>query len=138
MTHAAPTCPYCQRPSLLVTGKTIYPHRPDLVAKRFWQCAPCDAYVGCHPPAGRNGKGGQGDGTMPLGRLANAELRKAKRRAHDAFDPLWKARHMSRQSAYKWLAEKLGISPANCHIGMMDVDGCNAVVAAVEGWRLAA
>lgn len=72
MTHAAPTCPYCQRPSLLVTGKTIYPHRPDLVAKRFWQCAPCDAYVGCHPPAGRNGKGGQGDGTVPLGRRARS------------------------------------------------------------------
>lgn len=138
MTHAAPICPYCQRASLLVTGKTIYPHRPDLVAKKFWQCAPCDAYVGCHPPAHRNGKGGQGDGTTPLGRLANAELRKANRRAHDAFDPLWQARHMSRQSAYKWLAEQLGISPENCHIGMMDVEGCNAVVAAVESWRMAA
>lgn len=128
----APTCDYCGRLAVLVGGNAIYPHRPDLYARRFWQCAPCDAYVGCHPPAGGNGKGGHGDGAVPMGRLANAELRKAKRRAHDAFDPLWKSRQMSRQSAYKWLAGELGISPANCHIGMMDVDGCRAVVAAVQ------
>lgn len=39
---------------------------------------------------------------------------------------------MSRSSAYAWLAGALGISEANCHIGMMDVDGCNAVVAACK------
>jgi len=78
------TCPYCQSAAKLVGGRAIYPHRPDLAAKRFWQCKPCDAYVGCHE-AGN----GQGDGTKPLGRLANAELRKAKKDAHYAFDRLW-------------------------------------------------
>lgn len=133
----APTCPYCDRPAILVTGATIYPHRPDLFPKKFWNCAPCDAWVGCHPPATAQG-GGQGDGTVALGRLANAELRQAKKVAHAAFDPLWKSRAMKRRDAYAWLAGELGIAKANCHIGMMDVDGCRAVVAAVQARRLAA
>ena len=127
----APTCPYCARASVLVTGDAIYPHRPDLFDKKFWRCAPCDAFVGCHPPKTAPG-GGQGDGTVPLGRLANAELRRLKTRAHAAFDPLWKSRRMRRRDAYAWLARELGISTANCHIGMFDEDACRAVVAAVE------
>lgn len=130
-------CDYCDRPAELVTGADIYPHRPDLFVKKFWRCGPCKAWVGCHPPAQRNGKGGIGDGTVPLGRLANAELRVAKHRAHEAFDPIWKSRQMTRRQAYAWLAEKLGISFANCHIGMFDVDACNAVIAAVKAWRQA-
>lgn len=121
------TCDYCHRDAMLVTGNVIYPHRPDLYALKFWQCEPCDAYVGCH----KAGKG-QGDGTKPLGRLANAELRRAKSDAHAAFDPLWKSRRMKRREAYAWLAAQLGISVNNCHIGMFDVDGCRAVVAAVQ------
>ena len=81
---------------------------------------------------------GQGDGTKPLGRLANAELRQWKQRAHAAFDPVWKARHMSRRDAYAWLAGQMGIKPQDCHIGMFDVNQCRAVVEAVETWRLAA
>ena len=127
------TCPYCNQPAALVTGAVIYPHRPDLHHKMFWQCKPCKAFVGCHD------KGvGQGDGTKPLGRLANAELRQWKQRAHAAFDPVWKARHMSRRDAYAWLAGQLGIKAEDCHIGMFDVDQCRAVVEAVETWRLAA
>lgn len=124
-------CPYCDRRAELVTGNVIYPHRPDLFAKLFYLCAPCDAYVGCHPKHTAKG-GGQGDGSTPMGRLANAELRKAKRTAHAAFDPLWKSGRMSRASAYKWLAEAMAISRNNCHIGMFDVDQFRAVVAAVR------
>lgn len=127
-----PTCPYCDRQPELVTGAKIYPHRPDLFAKKFWLCAPCDAYVGCHPPAGRKGKGGVGDGSVPLGRLANAELRRAKQAAHAAFDPLWRSGEMSRSEAYAWLASALGISGENCHIGMFGVEGCRAVIAAMN------
>jgi hypothetical protein len=124
-------CPYCDRPAALVTGAAIYPHRPDLFGLKFWQCAPCDAYVGCHK-AGAHVDGVISDGTLPLGRLANAALRKAKSAAHAAFDPLWKSRSMKRGEAYRWLARELGISSANCHIGMFDIDACRAVVAAVK------
>ena len=37
---------------------------------------------------------------------------------------------MARVSAYKWLAEALGIDPADCHIGMFDVDLCQRVIKA--------
>lgn len=115
-------CPYCDKPAQLVTGDKIYPHRHDLFAKLFYQCAPCDAYVGCHPKADAHGHGGIGDGAVPMGRLANAELRRAKQAAHAAFDPLWKSRSMSRKEAYAWLSKELGVSKSNTHIGMFDVD----------------
>lgn len=57
-------CSYCNNEAKLVSGNVIYPHRPDLAYLRFWQCAPCAAYVGCHKGT-----------TKPLGRIANAELR---------------------------------------------------------------
>lgn len=119
----APKCDYCQRPAKLVTGAVVYPHRPDLFSRFFWQCEPCDAHVGCHE-AGK----GYGDGTRPLGRLANAELRRAKSAAHAAFDPIWKSGRMPRRDAYAWLAKELGVAVHNCHIGMLDVEGCRAVV----------
>lgn len=114
-------CDYCQQPAQLVTGETVYPHRPDLHYLRFWQCLPCDAWVGCHKGTKR-----------PLGRLANAELRAAKMAAHAAFDELWRrttpAGSFDRNGAYAWLAEQLGIERADCHIGMFDVEQCKRVV----------
>jgi len=77
------TWPYCRAAALLVSGAVLYPHREDLAELKFWQCEPCKAYVGCH----RAGVG-HGDGSKPLGTLANEELRRARNRAHAAFDPL--------------------------------------------------
>lgn len=126
-----PICLYCNTPALLVTGDVIYPHRPDLFRLKFWNCKPCGAYVGCHPPSKmKNGEMTAGD--HPLGRLANAELRTAKKAAHAAFDPIWMRGALSRKDAYKWLAEVMGISRKDAHIGMFDVDQCRAVVAAVK------
>lgn len=127
-------CPYCDKPPVLVTGRELYPHRPDLALLKFWRCDPCDAHVGCHK-AGARVDAVISDGTLPLGRLANAELRRAKSAAHAAFDPLWMSKRMRRRDAYRWLAGELGISAANCHIGMLDVDGCKAVVAVVKRRR---
>ena len=112
-------CDYCGNDASLVTGRTIYPHRSDLSHLYFWRCAPCRAYVGCHLV---------GDGKKPLGRLANAELRLAKNKAHAAFDPIWRDGSMKRREAYKWLAARLDIDPKSCHIGMMDVDMCLRVI----------
>lgn len=124
-------CDYCGQPAPLITGKELYPHRPDLWEKRFYRCDPCDAHVGCHPPATARG-GGIGDGSVPLGRLANAELRRVRSAAHAAFDPIWQRQGMSRRDAYLWLAQELGIDPQECHIGMFDLDQCRAAIAAVH------
>jgi hypothetical protein len=112
-------CEYCEGQAELVSGEEIYPHRPDLKTKKFYRCVPCKAYVGCHP------------GTLtPLGRLANADLRKAKMQAHAAFDQFWKSGQMTRSKAYGWLASWLGIPKYKCHIGMFDVEMCHRVVRA--------
>ena len=103
----------------------MYPHRQDLFSKNFWRCVPCAAHVGCHPV------GPGQDGTRPLGRLADAELRKCKQAAHAAFDPIWQTRNMSRAKAYRWLANRLDIPAHQCHIGMFDATQCRQVVAAV-------
>lgn len=117
-----PTCSYCGQKAKLVNGAVIYPHRADLHEKPFYQCEPCGAYVGCHP------------GTItPLGRLANAELRREKMAAHAAFDPLWKTKRMKRGEAYAWLAKKLRMKKEDCHIGMFDVDTCRRVVDVCKG-----
>lgn len=127
------TCPYCNQRATLVGGKAIYPHRPDLFSKFFYQCAPCGAYVGCHD-AGT----GQGDGTLAKGSPANADTRRARKKAHRAFDPMWTGRDrtMRRKEAYAWLANELGINVADCHIGEFDTAMCQRVVDAVEQLRM--
>lgn len=101
-----------------MSGKEIYPHRKDLYKLQFWQCAPCDAYVGCHKKS--NAK--------PFGRLANVKLRKLKLEAHQCFDPSWQSGIKTRQQAYAWLAEELDIPKKHCHIGMFDEQTCERVI----------
>lgn len=113
-------CPYCGKRA------TFYPSSAHVYSRDFgpiYRCVPCDAHVGCHPHSHR-----------PLGRLADAGLRKAKMAAHRAFDPLWQSGRMRRKEAYRWLADQLGIEPNLCHIGLFDVLQCRAVVDVVDGY----
>lgn len=114
-------CDYCGNQAELVTGEKIYPHRPDLYHKSFWYCdkGHAPAYVGCHANSKNN---------APLGRLADGLLRRLKGRAHEAFDWLWQDNHMSRKDAYGWLAEKMGIPVAACHIGMFSPEQCRQCI----------
>lgn len=119
-------CPYCGRPAELVDSAEVYGGRSYGM---IWVCRPCDAYVGCHKNSPRY---------APLGRLANAELREWKQRAHAVFDPLWQrkmqrdkcSKSAARSAGYQWLAGRLGIEVKDCHIGMFDVDICRRVVEA--------
>lgn len=110
-------CPHCANPAQLVTGAEVYPHRPDLRSKPYHRCLPCGAHVGCHPGT-----------TKPLGTPANQDLRRARRRAHAAFDPIWQSRRMSRSHAYAWLAGQLGMPADACHIGYLGLTDCQRVV----------
>ena len=112
-------CDYCGNNAVLVTGKDLYPHRPDLYQVKAWECKPCKASVGCHKNSKKN---------APLGRLANTELKKLKMAAHSAFDPLWKSGRYGRKAAYKMLAGKLGIEFKDCHIGMFNEEMCKKVI----------
>lgn len=110
-------CPYCGELAAFVTGTVIYPHRPDLSRRMFYHCLPCDAYVGVHSGT-----------TRPFGRLADANLRRLRNRAHAAFDPVWKGGPLRRGAAYRWLAERLGVPAHECHIGGFDGPMCERVV----------
>lgn len=112
-------CPYCGNDAELTTGYKVYPHRLDLADLKVWACFPCDAWVGTHKNSPTH---------APLGRLANAELRRAKMAAHAAFDPWWKSGRMTRREAYQKLANLMSMDPKDAHIGMFDVEQCKTVV----------
>lgn len=80
-----------------------------------WAVSGCSGTVGAHP----NG--------VPLGWPADAETKKARKRAHKAFDKLWKTGFCSRSRAYEWLREVMDLSAEAAHIGKMDKDQCEMV-----------
>lgn len=123
ITQQAVICPYCDSEAALATGRTIYPHRSDLHSRSFYHCEPCDAYVGCHRASAQHGID-----TVPLGRLANAELRQLKREAHEAFDLIWRNGNKKRGAAYRWLAIEMKLPKGECHIGMFNPSQCREVV----------
>jgi len=107
-----------------VDGEVIYPHRHDLSHLNFYQCEPCDAYVGCHKSGGA------------LGTLANAELRIWRKRAHAALDPLWQDRGLwTRNKTYSWLAEVMGIKKSGAHIAKFDIEQCQKVIEIVKQYH---
>lgn len=119
---SAPICPYCGARSIF-RESSAHLYRRDYGP--VWECSPCQAWVGCHPNT-----------TMPLGRLADASLRTAKKAAHAAFDRLWLAKirkegcrkHEARGAAYRWLSQQLNVPTDECHIGMFDEAQCARVV----------
>ena len=63
--------------------------------------------------------------------LQTNEYYRAKCDAHAAFDPLWKSGLMTRNKAYKLLADKMGLHITKCHMKIMDTDTALKVPAAV-------
>jgi len=120
-------CPYCSAEAEFVSSKEVYNGRDYGM---IYLCRPCIAYCGVHT------------GTVkPYGKLANAELRECRKKAHAIFDPIWEFRIGSKNSkgkvmrkaqakslVYKKLAELLEIESADCHIGMFDVDTCKRLI----------
>lgn len=73
------------------------------------------------------------DGTdVAKGTPANKALREARKKAHAAFDPIWKTNQMKRRDAYQWLASTLGIPVQECHIGMFNLERCNDALLACK------
>lgn len=116
-------CPYCGSSVDIKDSAIIYRQSFGMV----WVCSKfpdCDAYVGCKP------------GTeIPLGTLADMDLREARKKAHSAFDRLWKLKMakekckkgVARTAGYRWLSKTLGIDPKKCHIAMMSLEQCREV-----------
>lgn len=110
------TCPYCQGPAHICDSARIYgrSYGQALICDAFPRC---DSFVGCHHESG-----------APKGTIANAELRDWRKRAHAAFDPLWKDGKQKRHHAYEWLRLRMGLTREQCHIGLFNVAQCQRVI----------
>jgi hypothetical protein len=121
-------CPYCNKDSIFVDSKEVYSRSYGMI----YLCKPCKAWVGVHK------------GTKDaLGRLANVELREAKKEAHFYFDKLWNAKIErgfkkgdARSKAYVWLSQQMGTPKEETHIGWFDVDKCKKVVEICKPYTL--
>jgi hypothetical protein len=123
-------CPYCYSGTEYVDSSIVYGKSYGMI----FICKPCEAWVGVHKGTNQS-----------LGRLANSELREAKKQAHQYFDQIartnlinkiWKKfipNVSNRKKAYMWLSTQTGIREKWCHIGMMDVEQCQKVIEVCQG-----
>lgn len=116
---SAMRCQYCGGTVVLRSADGIYhenhSHTMLYVCSNYPRC---DAYVRTHP--GTN---------IPVGTLANHELRTLRNQAHHYFDQLYLSGLMSKQDAYLWLAGLLQVPLSKAHIGFLGEYYCNEVIA---------
>ena len=111
-------CPYCGAPVVFRSADGIY--RENHCGTMLYVCSrypTCDAYV-------RAAVGTQ----IPLGTLADPELRKLRREAHRYFDQLHTSGLMTKADAYRWLAVMMGAPMERAHIGYMGEYYCRQVI----------
>lgn len=106
-------CRYCGDHVYLVSNAEIYRGREFGEWPYVYWCEVCDAYVGLHPNT-----------DLPLGTLANKELREARKSGKSAFIRLQKNNGWSRDLAYSWLSERMGMPKNECHWGWFEIEQC--------------
>lgn len=115
---SAPRCPYCGSHTIYRSADGIY--RENTRNEMLYVCKNyprCDSYVRVQP------------GTrIPLGTVANRELRELRIEAHRQFDKLHKRGYMSKHDAYQWLGGVLGVNAREAHIGQLSMLSCNLVI----------
>lgn len=107
-------CPYCSGQVSIIHHADIYDGRVFSDWPWMYVCDRCEARVGMHPFT-----------SIPLGTLADEPTRVARKVCKPAFEKLWQSGRMSRTDAYAWLAGKLGLTAAQCHWGMFDIQTCH-------------
>lgn len=111
-------CPYCGGPVTYRSADGIY--HDNSRNTMLYVCShypECDAYVRVH--TGTN---------IPVGTLANQELRALRRTAHHYFDQLYQSGLMSKQDAYQWLADLICAPLSQAHIGYLGEYYCKQVI----------
>lgn len=111
-------CCYCGASVTLRSAEGIIPEfKPGTMLYVCRNYPACDSYVKVHP------------GTkLPMGSLANKELRTLRRKAHFHFDQLYSTGLMSREEAYEWLAAQLMLPMEKAHIGQLGPYYCQQVI----------
>ena len=116
-------CPFCGSRVSLIDSARVFGRSYGFIylCDRFPHC---DARVRCHPKT-----------IIPLGTLADKELRRWRRWAHRKFDPLWQSGVFpSRQAAYKWLSKAMRLPLEKTHVAMFDIRQCQRAIALVENF----
>ena len=111
-------CPYCGSPVIYRSADGIY--HDNSKGTMLYVCShypECDAYVRVH--VGTN---------IPVGTLANHELRTLRRTAHHYFDQLYQSGMMSKQDAYQRLADLICAPLSEAHIGYLGEYYCKQVI----------
>ncbi len=116
--NPVPRCPYCGSPGILCSADGIYKDNSQnawlYVCKHY---PTCDSYVRVHP------------GTkIPVGTMANRELRALRNEAHHYIDQLHKRGLMEKEDAYHWLASVLAAPLGQAHIGNLGEYYCRQVI----------
>lgn len=92
-----------------ITGKQAYPHRMDLFNLTYFRCDTCRNFVGTH-------KGTE----IPLGVIANKEIKRQRMIIHSIIDPIWKNKTISRKNLYSQLSKVLGREYHTAELKSMD------------------
>jgi hypothetical protein len=120
----APTaCPKCSAPVELVSNAVIY-GREYGEWPWIFNCTSCDCRVGLHPFTG-----------IPLGHMADAPTREARKSVKNGFNALWNRKgtpFKTRTDAYHWLAGAMKLPVSECHFGMFDIRQCQQAAEAIR------
>lgn len=123
-------CPYCGSRAFLRPATVVYGKKAVVSDAPLYVCAhfpACDSYVTAHKSS-----------LLPMGTLANAQLRHQRIKAHTAFNRLWQSGLMNKKQAYRWLHLKLGLPESEAHIGNFSTYRCKQVVQLCNGFFSAA
>ncbi|WP_299022363.1 zinc-finger-containing protein [uncultured Photobacterium sp.] len=113
-------CPHC-------SSKVVVKHHSEVFNRVYsdWPwlycCTHCDARVGMHPST-----------RIPLGTLADAKTRTARRTAKEQFLQWAKQRGYSRTRSYQMLSSMLDIKLNRTHFGWFDADTCKRVMSMLD------
>lgn len=111
-------CPYCGSSVILKSADGIYHDNSRNMMLYICSRYPkCDAYVRTH--AGTK---------IPVGSMANHELRTLRKTAHYYFDQLYTSGYMTKDDAYYWLASIINAPLSHAHIGYLSDYYCKEVI----------
>jgi hypothetical protein len=105
-------CPYCRSTNIKLMTQTQFYGREYNGAKMY-VCQKCNARAGCH-------KGTD----IPMGCLADDELRKMRTAIHKIIDDMWSTKE-ERKELYAKLSNKYG---DKFHVGFLNNDRANWVL----------
>ncbi len=110
-------CPYCGETARITHSSVVYgDNKKD---RNIYVCGnypKCDSYVFAN------------NNNIPLGNLANDELRKLRIKAHRLVDEIVFKGIMTRRDFYLWLEIRLNKPKKDAHISMLTNDECMLLI----------